>query len=155
MHVKSKTGSPDVGKLLLKTKFHPKGRVQIDENGEVKNPKTLTSEMVKIKVPNDQGIMQEIEVPRQTGHATIDGIWRSAFSQKEMDLGFARIKGDSPPALYHEMKLASQRRAILKKDSQFLPELTEGEMKSYFTWAKENKKVLSELELEQASALGV
>lgn len=137
-----KTGKVDLEKLLKRTKFHPKGRVQIDEEtGEVKNPKNPIVGTAKLaKVEDGKAI--EIEVPRHAGHVTGEGtIWRIAMCKKEMQIGGQTLRASCPEELYHKMtELYEQRVELGRAKDDFRPELSDEEMKSYLAWKKKNVK---------------
>lgn len=137
-----KTGKVDLEKLLKRTKFHPKGRVQIDEaTGEVKNPKNPIVEMVKTSKVED-GKAIEIEVPRHAGNVSGEGsVWRLAMCKSEMQVGGQKITATCPEELYHKMtQLYEQRVELGRAKDDFRPELSDEEMKSYLAWKKKNVK---------------
>lgn len=151
------SGQPNLANLLKKTKNHPKGRVTLDEEtGEVKNPKTKITSKKTVTIKRGEKI-EDVEIPVYSGHATSGGVWRSGFEQPTMDLGFqgGNLKASCPQELYHLMAKASADRKTLGKNWDFLPELTEDEMRSYFQWRVDTSKPLTERETEQAEVLGV
>lgn len=136
-----KSGKVDLEKLLKRTKFHPKGRVQIDEKtGEVKNPKNPTVGTAKVGKVED-GKAVEIEIPRYQGQVKGENsVWRIALCQKQVAVGGKLLKGECPEEIYHQMNmLYEERKAQGKGKDDFRPELSDEETKAYQEWLKKQK----------------
>jgi hypothetical protein len=137
-----RTGKVDLEKLLKRTKHHPKGRVQIDEQtGEVKSPKNPIVEMVSTNKVED-GKVIVIEVPRYAGNVTGEGsIWRAAMCKNEMQVGGKKLIASCPEEMYHKLtELYEERVALGRGKDDFRPELSDAEMASYLAWKKKNVK---------------
>lgn len=132
-----KSGKVDLEKLLKHTKHHPKGRVQMDENGEIKNPKNPVIEKdveVKTLVDGKEVVMK---INRYGGHVKGEepfargGVWRAGLCKK----------GRSGPEVYFEMcELYARRKAAGKGKDDFRPELELAEVEDYQKWLKEAGK---------------
>lgn len=126
-----KSGEVNLARLLKHTEFHPKGRVEIDENGEVKNPKNPKKGKVKTTVVED-GVARKIEIDRFQGHVTGEGsVWRIAMTKN----------GKTGPETYFDMsKEYAKRLALGRSKDDFRPELELVELEDYVKWLKKNGK---------------
>lgn len=136
-----KTGEVNLAKLVKRTKFHPKGRVQLDENGEIKNPKNPTAGKANVEVLEDgQRVTKEID--RYAGMVTGEGtVWRIAMCKPEVQIAGQILKASCPEELYDEMtKLYEKRKTLGKGTDDFRPELSDAEMEAYLEWKKKGSK---------------
>lgn len=130
-----KGGRVDLQSLLVHTKEHPQGRVQIDPStGLVKNPKNSVLFMKKMKVKADNVVIGLRDIEVNGGHAKAEGsVWRIALAG---------------PAKYHAKVMADDHRFMYQgKQDRTAPELTVDEMKEYQffrVWYKETQPEIKE-----------
>lgn len=136
-----KTGEVNLAKLIKKTKHHPKGRVQLDENNEIKNPKNPTDGTFATTVVED-GREVVREVPRYAGTVKgEDSVWRISMCKSQVQIGGQILKASCPEELYHEMtKLYEKRKSHGKATDDFRPELSDAESDAYAAWLKKQDK---------------
>jgi hypothetical protein len=127
-----KGGRADLQSLLLHTKYHPKGRVEIDPmTGLVKNPKNNELYKKRIPVKVESTIIGEKEIAVNGGHARYqDRAWRIA------------LKG---PSRYHNMIVMDDYRHTYQgRSDRTAPELTPQEHEEYLffrSFLKENPTI--------------
>ena len=134
-----RNGQPNLAKLLKRTKAHPNGRVQLDEHGEVSNPKNpTTSNSRTIVRANALGLPVEVTIPENSGHVVGDNsVWRIAMHQPSMEIAGRSLVASSPQEMYHKMtELYLERCKIGKSADDFRPNLTDNELFSYQSWLK-------------------
>jgi hypothetical protein len=137
----SKTGEVNLAKLLKRTQFHPKGRVQIDEaTGEIKNSKNPKAGKAKMtKIEDGQPIQIEVDVFRGIVKGE-NSVWRVSMCKPVLNIGGQVLKASCPEELYHQMTLLYEKRSVMgKARDDFRPELSEEETKAYLEWKKKTK----------------
>ena len=100
--IEKKAGKPNLEKLLMPTKHHPHGRVQIDpETGLVRNPRNNVLYVKEKIIRHESGAeIGKLEIPVNGGHAHEPGsVWRTG------------LRG---PKKYHEKVLKDDETYRLK-----------------------------------------
>lgn len=118
-----KGGKPNIQKLLKPTKYHPKGRIKLDENGEIvgtKNNVLYTKEkVIKQDIGGIKVEIARVEIPVNGGHVKATGsVWRV---------------GLWGPQKYHQKVLLDRANAERKGSTRdsCAPELTQDEFDEY------------------------
>lgn len=132
--------------LLRKTKFHPEGRVQLDENNEIKNQKHNVVEVkeIPINITTDKGKKIQIGIEKIDVNGGLVKGYHAITGKQEDCVWRNSLNG---PQRFHELVLKKaeiKRRDPTTKD-QVTPELQEEEFKEYVLYVefmKESKKKL-------------
>ena len=139
LQVERKSGSPNIQKLAKPTKSHPKGRVKLDENGEIVGPKANVLGKRKVRSRDELGNAIVVEAPINGGHILYpDRVWRLA------------LRG---PTRYHARVLSDEERYRLTKKQDFIAptlELTEArEYEKFLEFVKAEKVKVRPYEIQK------
>lgn len=134
LKVEVQSSSPNLQPLLKKTKKHPKGRIQLDENGEVVGPKNQIVEVVEkpIYITDDRG--QRIVIG--TRNINVNGGHVLAFhplTGKQDSVWRIQLAG---PKKFHELMEKQHIVHTVKKrpNEKVAPDLEEGEATEYMMY---------------------
>lgn len=141
MKSETDTSSQNILKLLKRTKHHPEGRIQLDEEGQVKGPKNnvLYINEIPVTIITDKG--RKIQIG--TEKINVNGGHTKAFhpiTGKQEDTPWRMSLGGPHRYHWYVLKLAEVKRKNPTSKDQVVPELEEGEWNEYMMYVEYLKK---------------
>lgn len=126
----------DLQPLLMKTKFHPKGRVQLDENGEVVGlkPNIIAVREIPIVIETKDGHAVQTGVR----HVNVNGghtRGRHPVTQKQEDCCW-RVAFSGPTKYHQKVLLEKEIRHKNQSNEKVAPDLTAEEAEEYFMYVE-------------------